>query len=186
MQNSKIVKISLVVVLALVGIFSIIGLNKREENAFLKESGLNGKTITEMVAFLEDSVDEKGIDNASINQKQLVLTSGSSKYEYDLPEDQFYLSIAPYLTYNHPCGIHNLITCRGELSNTTIHVKVLDENNQVILDDDYESGSNGFFGIWLPRDQTLTLTVTYGDLEVTKTVTTMDSSNTCLTELKLG
>jgi hypothetical protein len=186
MNKSTIIKMSIVVVLVITGIFSIVLLNNREENAFLKESGLEGKSIKEMVSYLETSVTEEGIDNASINQKQLVLMSKSSQYTYDLPKDQFYLSIAPYMTYNHPCAIHNLITCRGELSNTTIHVKVVDEDHQVIIDDDYKSGDNGFFGLWLPRDQTLTLTVSYGDLSVTDTVTTMNSSNTCLTDLKLN
>ena len=41
--------------------------------------------------------------NASITSQQLIVTdSGGKETAYDLPEDEFFVSIAPYINETHP------------------------------------------------------------------------------------
>ena len=45
----------------------------------------------------------------------------------DLPDNQTYVSIAPYLTSTHDCFYHSLTTCLGELDNEDIQVTITDD-----------------------------------------------------------
>src|SRR5690606_14282995 len=64
---------------------------------------------------------------ASINSTHLIVVDNEeNKYQYDLPEDEFFVSIAPYFEQTHPCDIHSLTTCRGELAEEDFNVYIED------------------------------------------------------------
>lgn len=181
MNNRKII-IGIAAMIGLVVILLIIGMT--DSYSSLRLSDLEELTIKEKVARLEESLDEEDITYAAIYGDRLIYGNDKEDYEYDL--NQFYLSFAPYINQTHPCANHNLITCRAELKNKTFHVVVKDSNGQVIREGDYTTYSNGFAGIWLPKNIEGTITVTYGDLTATANIETYDNSNTCLTTLKLS
>src|SRR5699024_2393305 len=56
-------------------------------------------------------------ESASINDKALIVQDSNDDEIYDLPKDEFFVSVAPYITYIHPCEFHNLTECQGELVN---------------------------------------------------------------------
>lgn len=104
-----------------------------------------------------------------------------------MPEDRFYLSVAPYIEQTHECYFHSLTTCTGELQNADVHVTVTDATSgEVVLDEDLTTEANGFVGIWLPRGIEANLTVTYEDASATTAISTVtDSDATCLTTMQL-
>src|SRR5699024_7812999 len=67
------------------------------------------------------------VESASINNKDLIVQDGGEEDIYNLPEDEFFISVAPYLTYTFPCKFHSLTGGQGELVNEEMHVKIKDE-----------------------------------------------------------
>ncbi len=167
-------------------IFSIyIVFNKGQKDQFLKENGLGHMSVQQMVEFLDETTNEKDGFYAAVNGSELIIGDENKEYTYPISKDKFYLSFAPYIENTHPCGNHNLVTCRGELDNKKINVLIEDINGNVLIDDEYISMDNGFIGVWLPKNQTLNITVTYNGLSATETIYTTRESNTCLTTLQL-
>ena len=55
-------------------------------------------------------------ESASITSSQLIVTDKDKKeLAYNLPEDEFFVSIAPYVNETHPCTNHSLTGCQGEM-----------------------------------------------------------------------
>jgi hypothetical protein len=53
---------------------------------------------------------------ASITFTQLIITDSDDKESvYDLPKEEFFVSITPLINETHPCDIHSLTGCQGEL-----------------------------------------------------------------------
>ena len=149
--------------------------------SILETYALEDMTVESMVLALETkTIDTTGLV-ASINSKFLVLETENDKVTVALPEDRFYLSFAPYITNTHPCNTHFLTSCQNELRNESFHVKVVLEDGTVIIDETLTSASNGFVGVWLPRDVKAVLHIEYDDLHVSTPIETFESSNTCLT-----
>lgn len=154
-------------------------------NQVLREFGIDNMTTLQMVEALEAktiSVDEL---NASISGTTLTLSRSGMMYKFAVPNNLFYLSIAPYINQTHPCGIHNLVTCRGELSNQTFDVTITSTTGEIIFSGQKTAQDNGFFGIWLPRGIDVDVTVRYGSLQSIARVSTNADSNTCLTTMQL-
>lgn len=149
--------------------------------SILETYALEDMSVESMVLALETkTVDTTGLV-ASINSKFLVLETENDKVTIALPEDQFYLSFAPYITNSHACTTHFLTSCQNELRNEPFKVMVELEDGTVIIDETLTSASNGFVGIWLPKDISAVLHIEYDDLHVSAPITTFDSSQTCLT-----
>src|SRR5699024_11072837 len=56
--------------------------------------------------------------SASITSTHLIVTDSDDKeLVYNLPEGEFFVSIAPFINETHPCEIHSLTGCQGELVN---------------------------------------------------------------------
>ena len=54
--------------------------------------------------------------SASITSSELIVTGDDKQVTtYDLPEDEFFVSIAPFDKVTHPCDVHSLTGCQGEL-----------------------------------------------------------------------
>lgn len=125
-------------------------------------------------------------ESASITSDQLIITDQNGKEEsYPLPDDHFFVSIAPYIHTTHPCENHSLTGCQGELANETFEVFIEDEDGNVLVDQTMESQANGFIDLWLPRDQVYHVTIYYEDRQTSAEISTYESDNTCITTMQL-
>lgn len=123
---------------------------------------------------------------ASISSEQLVVTnSDESKLTYELPENEFFVSIAPYIENTHPCAVHSLTGCRGEMVDEDFIVYIEDTEGNVILDKTLKSQSNGFLDLWLPRDKSFRITITHDDKIAQSEFSTFDDDDTCITTIQL-
>ncbi len=146
--------------------------------------GLKDLTAEEKVETLERQTLDGDIIASNVTGEYVRVDTKEGSNTYAL--DQFYLSIAPYIDNTHPCDMHNFVTCQSELSGETLQVHIEDDEGNVHYDDALTLESNGFGGIWLPKDIDATITVTYGEKEVTSDFTTNEGAPTCMTEeLKL-
>lgn len=146
------------------------------------DSASNETNIKEFVSQLSAS---NVVESASINDQTLVVQNGGKEEIHNLPEDEFFISIAPYLTYTHPCEFHNLTGCQGELANEKMDVKITDKQGEVHIDQSLTTLENGFMDFWLPRDREYTIEISYQDKYVEHVFSTFDGNSTCLTDLQL-
>ncbi len=125
--------------------------------------------------------------SASITSEQLVITEkNGGQTVYDLPKDEFFVSVAPFVTNTHPCAVHNLVSCRGEMAGETFDVAIIeDASGDVVLDGPVRAGANGFIDLWLPRDKTYAITVAHEGKSSTSTLSTFQGDDTCVTTLQL-
>jgi hypothetical protein len=124
---------------------------------------------------------------ASVRPDELQLTTGKEEVSLPIPEDRFYLSVAPYLDQTHDCFYHSLTTCQGELGQKDVEVKIVDTaTGEVLVEETRTTFANGFVGFWLPRNIEGTLEVAY-DGKVGRTeISTGQDAPTCLTTLQLA
>ena len=123
---------------------------------------------------------------ASVRADELLLSSGDQEVVVDLPDNQTYVSIAPYLNSTHDCFYHSLTTCQGELDNKDIQVTITDEaTGEVLVDEATTTFDNGFIGFWLPDDVTGLIEVSYQGRTGTTEFSTTDDGATCVTDLRL-
>ncbi|MFT3889348.1 MAG: CueP family metal-binding protein [Arachnia sp.] len=125
---------------------------------------------------------------ASVRPNELVLTDAAEEERtVPMPDDAFYVSLAPYVTQTHECYFHSLLSCVGELRNTEVSVTITDAaNGEVVLDKELTTFDNGFLGVWLPRDLDATVTVAYDGKTATAPISTEgDEAATCITTLQL-
>ena len=155
--------------------------------SFLAGHDLAGMGSTEIIDHLDRlAVNERPTDlMASIRPDQLVLADANEEVALDLPEDSFYLSIAPYVDQTHDCFYHSLTTCQGELTGQDIGVRILDDAGDVLLQEHVTSYDNGFVGFWLPNDVEGTVEVTYEGLTGQAAFSATEEGATCLTTLQL-
>lgn len=126
---------------------------------------------------------------ASIRPDQLLISDDQGREAaLPMPEDAFYLSLAPYLNQTHDCHFHSLTTCLGELQNADVQLTVTDRaTGETVLADQLRTYDNGFVGIWLPRGIEADLTVEHEGRTATTAISTRDAEDaTCLTTLQLG
>jgi len=182
-QVSKIVVLVVIAVVAViaVGIFTLSKPIKQSEAAFLEKYGLSGLTVQEIVQKLDSTTSDPAGLKASIDSKRLVLMDDTTEVRLALPKNEFYLSFAPYLTQTHPCAIHSLASCRGELVNQEIYAVIIDSTGKEIVRSNFTTMENGFVGLWLPRNIDGTLTVSYNGLVAQAPIKTHAGSDTCLT-----
>lgn len=162
--------------ISLWSIFLLMGCNSEEE------SKGEGQDIRKMV----QKYSTGRFDNvsASITSHELIV-KGDKEKSYDLPEKEFFVSIAPYVKETHPCEIHSLTGCQGELVNKEFNVYIQDEDGKVIIDETMTSLENGFIDIWLPREKTYQVRINYGEKTSETTISTFKDDNTCITTMQL-
>ncbi len=131
----------------------------------------------------EEIVDE----NASITSEQLIVTNDEGEEEavYDLPEDEFFVSIAPFEQQTHPCEIHSLTGCQGEMVQEEFEVYIENAAGDVVIDEPMQTEENGFIDLWLPRDETYTVEIKQDGKEVTSEISTFQDDFTCITTMQL-
>ena len=149
-------------------------------------AGLTGQEVVDHLEGLETA--ERPTDLvASVRASELVLADASYETTVPLPDDTFYLSVAPFVDGTHECFYHSLTTCQGELAGEPVSVTVVDAaTGDVLVEEDTTLGANGFVGYWLPRDVDAKLRVEHEGRVGTTVVSTGDDDPTCLTTLQLA
>jgi hypothetical protein len=151
----------------------------------LEDVGLDGLTGKEILTGIADGsivVDGFGV---SVYDNELVVILDDERISVDMPEDEFYVSVAPYIDTTHECLFHSATGCRGELKEEVFFVEFIDTDGNVIISEDMTSMSNGFIDLWLPRNIEGTLTITQGELSATKVISTVAGEPTCETTMQL-
>ena len=159
-----------------------------EAERLLAERGLDGMDTVELIDHLDrlGGTDRPDDLFASVRPDQLVLAAGDVETAVPIPDDRFYLSIAPYLDQTHECFNHSLTTCTGELASTPVQVRIVDDStDDVLVDETVTTFANGFVGFWLPRDIEAELEISYDGRTARSDIGTGDEDPTCLTTLQL-
>ncbi|MCR3905476.1 MAG: CueP family metal-binding protein [Tenericutes bacterium] len=163
----------------------VVMLSPNKESKLLDTYGINNLSTQKMVDSLEEQTINPEALIASISATTLTLTTPNQVYTYQVPNTLFYLSVAPYINNTHPCGTHNLTTCRGELANETFEVRIVTQGGFIILHENMTTNDNGFMGIWLPRNIEGTIEVNYQGMSSSYEISTTIDSDTCLTKMRL-
>lgn len=157
-------------------------------DAVLASHDLDGLSARQVIQQLDATpLTERSTDlMASIRPDTLLLTDASGEEtSIEMPADEFYVSIAPYVDQTHECFFHSLTTCKGELGNEEINVQVIDDSGKTLVDESVQTYDNGFVGLWLPRDINGTITIEHRGRSVTDSISTGQDDPTCITTLQL-
>jgi len=158
-----------------------------EQDGLLAGFGLGGKSTVDVIDTLDRTQDDKAQGlTGSVGYDTLTLSGADGEVELPIPEDQFYLSVAPYIETTHECYYHNLASCQGELVGEDIDVTITDAAGAVLVDETVTTYENGFAGFWLPKDIEGTIGVSYNGLTAVSSIGTGTDDPTCLTTLQLG
>ena len=76
-------------------------------------------------------------------------------------------------------------SCQGELAQKAFEVKAVDQNGKVLVDETVATLRNGFFELWLPRNNIIDLTVQGFNRKARGTIETFINSKTCITTFQL-
>lgn len=166
-------------VVVVLGIYLIAANNGQNETGNVAPDN-----IKQMVQDL--SLGKSDAKSAFITSSELTVVHADSKETtYALPKDEFFVSIAPFISATHPCATHYLISCQGEMTNVAFDVYIEDQDGNVILDEKVQSQSNGFIDLWLPRDKKLNVKISYDGKTVEQEISTFENDNTCITTMQL-
>jgi len=125
-------------------------------------------------------------ESASITSTELIVKDNDNQERvYDLPEDEFFVSIAPFINDTHPCDIHSLTGCQGELVEQDFDLQVTDSAGNVIIDEIKRTEANGFIDLWLPRNETYNVIITQDGKTTESEISTFEEDNTCITTMQL-
>lgn len=157
----------------------------------LAEHGLDGLEGTELVDHLDTmAIPDRPTDLvASVRPDSVVVSDGTSEEELaiDVPDDMFYVSMAPYVDQTHDCFFHSLTTCVGELRDEEIEVTITDDTtDEVLVEETTTTFDNGFVGYWLPRDIDATITAEHDGRTGELQIATGADDPTCLTGMRLA
>ncbi|MCF8105837.1 MAG: CueP family metal-binding protein [Desulfohalobiaceae bacterium] len=72
------------------------------------------------------------------------------------------------------------------MANAKFRVRAVNQAGEVLFSGTKTTLKNGFFEIWLPRGQSITLSVEKGRLVSERRLTTYDGAKTCLTDFRLS
>lgn len=146
---------------------------------------------------LDESIDIKALVNdfstrevqaeqAAINAKQLIVTEeDGSESVYDVSNEDFFVSIAPYVNETHHCTYHSLTGCQGEMVEETFDVYIEDSEGNVIVDEKMTTFENGFIDLWLPRNDTYQIKIEHSGKTVESEISTYEDDPTCITTMQL-
>jgi hypothetical protein len=65
------------------------------------------------------------------------------------------------------------------------NIRATDQNGNVLVNETIATLKNGFFELWLPRNQRIGLTIQGFDRKVQGVIETFDNSKTCITTFRL-
>ncbi|SER94282.1 hypothetical protein SAMN04487944_11374 [Gracilibacillus ureilyticus] len=152
------------------------------------EDGTSTKNKTPDIKEVISSYSAGNSDNvsASVTSTELIVTESDTKeVAYKLPDEEFFVSIAPYISVTHPCANHSLTGCQGELVLEEFDIHIQDEEGNVIVNETMTSLENGFIDLWLPRGETFQVTIEHKEKTAKAEISTFEGDNTCITSMKL-
>lgn len=157
------------------------------EGDLLAAHGLAGMDAREIITELDQTpMAERSTElMASVRVDELILADSTGETSLPMPEDETYVSIAPYRSQTHDCFYHSLTTCTGELGNEEVHVVFRDGSGQTLVDENVTTYDNGFVGFWIPKDTAGTIEVDHEDGTATSDFSTGAEGATCVTTLPL-
>lgn len=158
-------------------------------SSFLSDHDLENLEAREVVEQLDTmSVADRPANLMASVRPDVLLLSDDQENEATLPmpDDEVYVSVAPYRSETHECYFHSLTTCRGELANTDVRVVLTDADGSVVLDEERTTYDNGFVGFWLPRGFEGELTISAGSHSGVAAISTKNADDpTCITTMQL-
>lgn len=158
-----------------------------DAEAILSAQGLSGKSPREVVEALDQDPAARPLSlMASVRYDEVTLDDGSTQATLPLDGDEFYISVAPYQNSTHDCYFHSLGTCQGELTNTDVHVTVVSEDGDTLVDEDATTYANGFVGFWVPKDIKGTVTITTDGKTGAVDFSSDPEGATCITTLQVA
>ncbi|NBJ68214.1 MULTISPECIES: CueP family metal-binding protein [Clostridia] len=177
-------KIKSMIFIMLILLFALVACSNDDTESKNAEKNGNNTDIKQLVA--DYSTDKKEADSASITGKELIVSTDDGKEKtYELPEDEFFVSIAPFVDQTHPCTFHSLTGCQGEMVEKEFDVYIEDEDGKVIVDKKVKSLANGFIDLWVPRDKKYDITIEHDGKKVQSEFSTFAEDPTCLTNMQL-
>ncbi|QKS69974.1 CueP family metal-binding protein [Paenalkalicoccus suaedae] len=75
--------------------------------------------------------------------------------------------------------------CQGELVEEEFDVVVTDTKGTIVLEETVTTFENGFMDLWLPRDDTFTISIKSDEGQAESTISTFDNDPTCITTIQL-
>ena len=165
------------------------GTDTSETNSpdLLREHGLEHASTLEVVEQLDRTNEDRSTGlSASVTYDSVILQDNGQETVLAMPEDQFYLAVAPWTTTTHECFHHSLSGCQGELANTPVQVLITAADGTVLVDESTSTYENGFAGFWLPKDINGSLRITSAAGTATQDFGTFDDSPTCITTMQLA
>ena len=153
------------------------------EDTSQSEGSLSANDIKDLVN--DYTVDNLEPDSASITSHELVVEEDNEELVYELPEEEFFVSIAPFINETHECAVHSLTGCQGELVEEEIDVLITDSSGEVVVDETMTTEENGFIDLWLPRDETFVVEMTQGSRTTEAKISTFEGDKTCITTMQL-
>lgn len=124
--------------------------------------------------------------SASITSSELIITDSDNKETvYSLPDEKFFLSIAPYIGETHPCEIHSLTGCQGEMVQEAFAVEITDSEGNTVINETLETMENGFIDLWLPKEDDYHVKITHDGKTAEAALSTYDGDQTCITTMQL-
>lgn len=123
--------------------------------------------------------------SASVTSEELIVMENGHETTYDLPEDEFFISIAPFIAETHECEIHSLTSCQGELVEEEFAVYIENEDGEIIIDEKMTTFANGFIDLWLPRNQTYDVMIEQNGKIAESQISTFEGDPTCITTMQL-
>lgn len=151
-----------------------------ESSTGVETDDIKEKVHEYSVGSFEDEV------TASITSHELIVKDNGEETTFTLPNDEFFVSIAPFVEITHPCAIHSLTGCQGELVEKEFDVYIQDEKGNVVVNETMTSLENGFIDLWLPRDKNFQVKITHEGKTVESNISTFEGDNTCITTMQLA
>jgi hypothetical protein len=147
---------------------------------------LDGRELIERLDALPVDARPAGLIASVRPDAVLVSEDDGPEIAVPLPDDEFYLSVAPYVGSTHDCYFHSLTTCLGELRDQPIRVLATNRTDGAVLaDSTTRTYDNGFVGLWLPRDIEADVVIEYSGRTGRTTVGTGPDDPTCITTVDL-
>ncbi|RCX23635.1 hypothetical protein DFP94_1011237 [Fontibacillus phaseoli] len=168
-----------------------IGLIAIAWGAFIFSNGYNKEAKIASTQDIKQLVQDystrmKVADSASITSHKLTVSDeGEGTSTYDLPQDEFFVSIAPFVESTHPCEIHSLTGCQGEMADQEFEVNIVDDEGNTVLNQKMKTYGNGFVDLWLPRDKTYKVKISHDGKTANSEISTFEGDNTCITTMQL-
>lgn len=167
----------LIFMLSLVFVFTFVGCSTEIKQEAISEA--------EMINLVNHYGREETDEVVSITSDALIIEKNEELMsKYSLPDDKFFVAIAPYVENTHPCEIHYLTECEAEMPNQEFKLIIIDKQGNVRTET-LTSTNKGFINLWLDKNNEYEIKITHelGTSELH--VFTQKNSKTCITNAKL-